>query len=103
MLAVRCIFQSAALLDMARVCRNGGVGDAQEMFSNDSSHLQAIEMLPFYLRQDPYQCVLELLRSNSAKEHYLDFWRHEKEVPSRGMDLAIEGEAVQHLDHVPGP
>jgi hypothetical protein len=71
------------------------------MFSNDSSHLQAIEVLLFHLRQDPYQCVMDLLRSNSAKEHRLDFWGHEKEVPSRGMDLSVEGETVKLHDYAP--
>jgi hypothetical protein len=47
------------------------------------------------------QGVLDLGRSGSAKEHHLYFCRDEKEVPSRGMDLAIEGEAIEPTDYAP--
>jgi len=44
---------------------------------------------------------MDLLRSGSAEKPHLDFCRHEKEVPARGMDLAIKREAIQRLYHAP--
>jgi hypothetical protein len=36
--------QVAALLDMARVCRNDGIGHTQKTLRDDSSHLEAIKV-----------------------------------------------------------
>ncbi len=94
----RDAIQVAALLDVSRVCCNDGIGDTQKTFRNNSRDLDAIEVLLLYLPEDLLQCVLDLLRSEGAKEHHLDFSCHEKEVPSCGMDLAIKGEAIQPLD-----
>src|SRR5690242_910447 len=54
-----------------------------------------------HLRQNSFQRVLDLLRSESAKERPLYFCRHEKEVPARSMDLAIKGETIGGFDHAP--
>jgi len=40
------------------------------------------------------QCVQDLLSPESAKEHHFDFCRHEEEVPSRGMNLAIQDDTI---------
>ena len=54
-----------------------------------------------HLRENLMQGVLNLGRSRGAKEHHLYFCRHEKEVPPRGMDLAIEGETIESTDYAP--
>ena len=46
---------------------------------------------------------MDLLRSQSAEEHHLHFRCHEKEVPARGVDLALKGEAIQGRDRAPVP
>ena len=44
---------------------------------------------------------MDLFRSKSSEERYLDFCRHEKKIPARSMDLAIEGEPIEPTDHAP--
>src|SRR2546423_7920464 len=85
------------------MCGDGSVGDAKNALCNDPSDFEAIEVLHPHFSQDSLQCVLDLFRSTSAKENYLDLCRHEKEVPPCGMDLAIKGEAIQRLDQAPVP
>lgn len=87
----------AALLHMARVRENGHVRNAQEASGNDSSYFKPVEVLFFYLLQNPIQRALDLRRSQRAKEHRFDFCRHEKEIPTGSMDLAIKREAIQNF------
>src|ERR1700682_338747 len=86
--------QVAVLLDMARVSRNDGIGHTQKTLRNDSGNFKAIKVLVPHLPQNSLQCVLDTLRSHSTKAHHLYFCRHEKEVPSCSMDLAIKGETI---------
>src|SRR5579864_5518459 len=95
------IIQAAALLDVARVCRNDGIGYAEETPGNDASDFEAIEVLALHFSQDSLQRVLDLVRSHRAKEHRLYFRRHKKEVPSGRMDLAIKGETIESFDDSP--
>jgi len=44
---------------------------------------------------------MDPFRSKSAEEYYLDLCRHEKKVPARSMDLAIEGEPIEPTDRAP--
>src|SRR6184192_3153871 len=88
---------------MAGVCRTGGIGHTQKALGNDSSYFEAVEVLMPHLRQNSFQRILDLLRSESAKEHHLDFCRHEKEVPARSTDLAIKGETIEGFDYAPIP
>jgi len=44
---------------------------------------------------------MDLFRSQSSEERYLDLCRHEKKIPASCMDLAIEGESVEPSDHAP--
>jgi hypothetical protein len=71
------------------------------MLGDDTRHLQAIEASPLYLRQNPRDRILDVPGPKSTKEHHLNFSRHKKEVPPRGMNFAIEGKAVQQLYHAP--
>jgi hypothetical protein len=77
------------------------VGHAQKALGNDPSDFEAIEILFPHFSQDSLQCVLDLLCSNSAKEHHLNFCRHEKEVPAGGLDFAIKAEAIQRFELAP--
>jgi len=86
---------------MARVGRNDGIRHSQKTLRNDSGYFETIEVLPTYLAQNPMQCVLDLLCSERAKKHYFHFRRDKKEIPSRGANLAIEGETIERLDHAP--
>lgn len=81
--------------------QNNPIRYTQKMLGDDARHLQAIEALPLYLRENPRHCILDVPGAKSTKEHRLDFPRHEKEVPPGGMNFAIEGKAVQQLYHTP--
>lgn len=83
------------------MCRNYRVGHAQKMLGDDSRNFNAVETLRPHLRQNSFHRILDPGRSEGAKEPYLDFCRHEKEIPTRGMDLAIEGETIQPTDDAP--
>src|SRR5207302_569692 len=67
---------------MARVRGNGGIRHTQKTLGNDPSYFVADEVLVPHLDQNSFQRILDLLRSESAKEHHLCFCRHEEEVPS---------------------
>ncbi len=86
--------QAPALLDMARMCGNSGIGHTKKAVGYNAGHFEAVEVVKSHLRENPVHGVLDLGRSGSAKEHYLYFCSHKKEVPPRGMDLAIEGETI---------
>src|SRR5882672_10466261 len=88
---------------MARVCRNDGIGHTQKTLRHDLRHFQAVEVLQFYLLQNPLQCIFDLLRSKRAKEHRLYFCSHKEQIPPRGSDFAIKSEAIQHLHQAPVP
>jgi len=79
---------------MTRVRRNDGIGHAQKALGDDPGDFETIEVLPFHFFEDSMQCVQDLLSPESAKEHHFDFCRHEEEVPSRGMNLAIQGDTI---------
>src|SRR5712692_3400068 len=85
------------------MCGNGGIGHTQKALGNDCSYFEAVEVLVPHLRQNSFQRVLDLFRSESAKEHHLYFCRHEKKVPARSVDLAIKGETIEGFDHAPIP
>src|SRR6202140_2416127 len=93
--------QVAALLNVARVRRNDGIGQTQKTLCNDSGYFETIEVLPTHLAQNPMQRMLDLLCSQRAKNHYFHFRRDKKEIPSRGANLAIESETIERLDHAP--
>ena len=93
--------QAPALLDMARMCGNSGIGHTKKAVGYNAGHFEAVEVVKSHLRENPVQGVLDLGRSRGAKEHHLYFCRHEKEVPPRGMDLAIEGETIESTDYAP--
>src|ERR1700733_3703639 len=97
------VIQIATLLDMARVCGNGCIGHSQKALGNDSSYFEAVEVLMSYLRQNSLQGGLDLFGSEGPKEHHLHLCSHEKESPANGMDLLIQGETIQGLDHAPIP
>jgi len=82
---------------------NGGVAHTQETLSNDSRHFKTIKALRPHLRKNSSNRVPEFGWSKRSKEHHLYFGRHEEEVPACGMDLAIQSEAVESLDHAPFP
>src|SRR5579864_2803740 len=88
---------------MSRMRGNGHVGDAEETTGSNFSDLKTIEVLQLHLCQDPFQRALYLLFSKKPKKHGLDCRGHEKEIPSRGMDLAFQGECIDHLDAAPLP
>ena len=76
---------------MAWVCGNGDIGHNHATLGNDSSYFEAVEVLVPYLHQNPFQRVLDLLRSKRTKEHHLYFCRYEEKVPSSRVDLAFQG------------
>src|SRR5437868_10861319 len=83
---------------MARVRGNGGIRHIQKTLGNDPSYFEAVEVLVPHLHQNSFQRILDLLRSESAKEHHLCFCRHEEEVPSSSVDLAIKREAIERSE-----
>src|SRR5438270_14095495 len=88
---------------MSRMRRNGHVWYAEEAPSRDFGHLKTIEVLQIHFRRDALQCALYLLFTKDTEIHCLHFGGHEKEVPSRSMDHAIESECIRSLDHAPLP
>jgi hypothetical protein len=79
---------------MPRVCRDDAVGHTEKTLGDDFRDLKGIEVLPLRLCYNSLQSILDFLRFERTKEHHLYFGRHEKEVSSRGMDLAIKRETI---------
>src|ERR1700682_4330656 len=80
-----------------------GVGHAKKALGHAPSDFEAIETLPPHFSEDSLQCVLDLLCSQSAKEHHLNFCCHEKKVPAGGLDFAIKAEGVHRFELAPVP
>jgi hypothetical protein len=91
----------AALLDVPRMCENGGIGHTEKTLCDNASHLEAIEVVSFYLLRDPYQRLSDLCRSNRTEEHHLHFASKEKEVPPGSVDFSVQSKAVKDLHHAP--
>src|SRR5437660_180703 len=70
---------------------------------NDGFVLPAAIDFDCWLAVSPRPDASLILRSESTKEHHLYFCRHEEEVPSSGVDLAIKGKAIESFDHSPVP
>src|SRR5208282_4729743 len=86
---------------MSRMRGNGHVGDAEKIPGSDFSDFETIEVLQLHLCQDALQRTLYLLFPEKSEIHRLDFRSHEKEIPSRGMDRAIESECIRNRNHAP--
>jgi hypothetical protein len=71
------------------MCGNSGIGHTKKAVGYNAGQFDAIELLKSYLPENPVQGILDLGRSRGAKEHHLYFGRDEKEVPPRGVNLAI--------------
>ena len=83
------------------MCGYEAVGDAQEALGNDPCHFETVEVLVADFRQDSLQRALNLFRTQGAKEHHLHFCCDEEEVPSGGVDLAVEGKAIEGSHNPP--
>ena len=81
--------------------RNSGVAYSQKSPGNDSSYFKAVETLRPDLGEDSLQRAPDIGRPSRSQKPHLYFARHETEVPSGSMDLAIESEAIESLDHAP--
>src|SRR5438105_15552945 len=75
----------------------------QKTIGDDPSYFDSVEVLVPQLNLNSFQRIVDLLRSESAKEHHLSFCRDEEEVPSSSVDLAIKREAIESFDHAPVP
>jgi len=93
--------QAATLLDVAPMCRNHRVRNPQKMFATDSGDLEAVEILAAHSRQYPHQCCVKAGLRHGSEEPRLQFASHKKEIPARGMDLAVQVEATERLNYAP--
>ena len=62
---------------------------------------QTIKILLADFRQHPLQNAPNILRVSCTEEYGPHLARKKEEVPSRGMDLSIQREAVGPLNHAP--
>jgi len=85
------------------MCGNSDVGNPPKAICHNSSHFEAIEVLPPHLCEYSLQRVLDLCPASPAQEHHLHFIYLEKEVSAGGTDLLIEGKAIKSLNHAPIP
>ena len=53
--------------------------------------------------QNPYQCALHPYSSDKSEEHHFHFRSHEKEVPTRSPNLALERRSICHLTRLESP
>jgi hypothetical protein len=83
------------------MCGNSYVGHTKKALGHNGSHFEAIKVLVLYLACDSFQGSLDLGRSNGAEERRLDFVSHEKEFPSRSLDLVVESKNIKRLHHPP--
>jgi hypothetical protein len=105
-LAVAPVFDAielGALLDVARMYGNRGIGHTQKMFGHNSSDFETIKVLRFDFSEDALQGVLNVSRSGRAEKHHLHFRRHEKEIPSGGMNFIVQSKSIETPDHAPVP
>jgi len=82
---------------------NRDVWHTKKAVLNHFRDFKAIEVLLSHLQTNPLQCFLDTFCRERTENSCLHFLGHEKEVPPRGMDLAIKGEAIQRLDQAPVP
>src|SRR5215831_17619914 len=76
------------------MCGDSDIGKAPKALCHNSSHFEAIAVLPPHLFEDPLQRVLDLCRSNRTEKHHLHFLCQEREVPAGGTDLLIGSKAI---------
>jgi len=88
---------------MTGVCANRDVWHPKKAVLNHFRDFEAIEVLLSHLQTNPLQCFWDIFGRERTENSCFHFLSHEKEVPAGGMDLAIKGEAIDSLDHVPVP
>jgi hypothetical protein len=88
---------------MTGVCANRDVRHTKKAVLNHLRDFETIEVLFSHLQTNPLQCFLDTFRRERTENSCLHFLSHEKEAPAGGMDLAINGEVIDSLDHVPVP
>src|SRR5262244_941839 len=79
------------------MCGDSDIGNSPKALCHNSSHFEAIEVLPPHLSEDSLQGVLDPCPSNRTEKHHLLFRCQEKEVPAGGTDLLIEAKPSRTL------
>src|SRR5437879_4503579 len=95
------MIETKPFLDMTRVCGDHYEGNAEEVASRDACHLQAVEVISAYLREDTLQRSSQTAFPDGSEGIRLDLGRHEEGVPARGPNLAIERKSIDRSNHAP--